>query len=403
MALAYSARFRRCSAGAPGIRMQRRRAIERGLQLRREAIERRRDRLRRAAWRHHARAQLAHDFFPRCRMLAVDVRRDRTASSDRPPALRALVVTGDAVPLDESRVGRRCGRLCGADCVGPRRSLRIRGEHRDRRGREQRGRHSQRTVHVSALRSLLRVGRRRAIRQPLEQRNRRRLRDGRVVARKTPCAQRSGVRPSLSLTSSRAPCVARNSMMSSDPRLAAPCTRLQAHRVGGVDVDAQIETELHGLEFSIAGDSLKVSPIDPVHAGGGHQRVRAVKVVIFGSAPSGEQQRITGTSAGLRGADERRLTGEVDPRASPSGSRYRRRGRKLLHAGVHVGAAIEQRLDELERGRAIDAVLGWDVPLRAARLRMSTAAQSGVRPHQSLRSDRRRARGGAARRRSARW
>src|SRR5436190_20938768 len=43
------------------------------------------------------------------------------------------------------------------------------------------------------------------------------------VARKTPSAHISGVRPSLSLTSRRAPFSARNAIMSSDPRLPPPC------------------------------------------------------------------------------------------------------------------------------------------------------------------------------------
>src|SRR6185436_5419505 len=42
------------------------------------------------------------------------------------------------------------------------------------------------------------------------------------VARKTPSAQTSAVRPSLSFASSFAPFETRNSMMSSEPRLAAP-------------------------------------------------------------------------------------------------------------------------------------------------------------------------------------
>ena len=48
------------------------------------------------------------------------------------------------------------------------------------------------------------------------------LRSAPTAARNTPSAQRSGVRPSLSLTSSRAPRFTSSSMMSFEPRFAAP-------------------------------------------------------------------------------------------------------------------------------------------------------------------------------------
>ena len=59
---------------------------------------------RRAAWRHHARADLLDDFFPGLRVGSDvgDVERVERQSSD----LGALVVAGDAVLVDECRFGR---------------------------------------------------------------------------------------------------------------------------------------------------------------------------------------------------------------------------------------------------------------------------------------------------------
>ena len=61
----------------------------------------------------------------------------------------------------------------------------------------------------------------------------------------------------------------------------------------------------------------------------------------------------------------------------------RRIGGALLRARVRIGARVEQEPDQVEHRRAVDAVFERSA-LSTSMLRVSTAAQSGVRPYQSL-------------------
>ena len=105
-------------------------------------------------------------------------------------------------------------------------------------------------------------------------------------------------------------------MMSSDPRLAAPCTRRQAHRVHRVHVHAEVVTELHGVEQRLR--SLVVRLVDdPVDAGRRHQRRRAAERrdlgvgAVFAAADASRRDRRR-----RRPLQKRRLAGEVHPRES---------------------------------------------------------------------------------------
>ena len=79
---------------------------------------------------------------------------------------------------------------------------------------------------------------------------------GEFVARNTPSAQTNGVRPSLSATSIFAPCFEQFDDVV-QTAIGGAVDRRQPHRVHGVDVATDLETELHGLEPA-AGDSEKV-------------------------------------------------------------------------------------------------------------------------------------------------
>ena len=209
---------------------------------------------------------------------------------------------------------------------------------------------------------------------------------GELVARKTPCAHTYGVRPSLSGTIEIARRdVASNSMMSSDPRLAAPCTACRPISLTAFTSNPLIETELHGLDPPRRRFAERLAD-DPVHAGRRHQRVRAVerrdlriRALRRAAASSPHVGR-------LRGADERRLPGEVHPLERAERQQVAARRRKLLHARVHVDAAVEERRDDARaRPRDRRRSRRWARRCATARLRTSTAAQSGVRPHQSAR------------------
>ena len=97
------------------------------------------------------------------------------------------------------------------------------------------------------------------------------LRSAPTAARKTPSAHRSAVRPSLSLTSRRAP----RSHQPLDDLVRAPVRgaqeRRQAHRVRRVHVRAELQTELDRIHERLRrlGIGLRHRP---VHAGGRHER-----------------------------------------------------------------------------------------------------------------------------------
>ena len=99
IAFAYSARFRRWTAGRPGFGGRRRRTIQRRLQRRHEGDGLRRIRPRPANWRHRAGPHLADDLFPlagvRANLRHVDV------VQRQPRRLEPLVVARDAVSGQE--------------------------------------------------------------------------------------------------------------------------------------------------------------------------------------------------------------------------------------------------------------------------------------------------------------
>ena len=96
MALLYSARFSRCSAGVPANGFA---AAARSICACRavtKLVDRRTPGTRRTGRRHHPGLQLADDLFPGLRM-AIDLREVRRIERE-PPGFRARVVAGDAVP-----------------------------------------------------------------------------------------------------------------------------------------------------------------------------------------------------------------------------------------------------------------------------------------------------------------
>ena len=122
------------AAAGPGFGVSRGRAIERG----RRATRRARARVacvgpRRALRRHHADAHLADDLFPdRPRRRARSAR--SIVSSARPAGLRALVVAGDAVFVDERPIfGRESDRFDRLSCRDPPRTRRQTGGDDDHR------------------------------------------------------------------------------------------------------------------------------------------------------------------------------------------------------------------------------------------------------------------------------
>ncbi len=102
MALAYSARFRRCRMGLPAYGS--RSLINLRFEPTRQAIVRCQVRARHARRRHRAGAQFADHFFP-----DVGVCRDGAkvhGVQREPTGLEALVVTGDTIFVEDRAVGR---------------------------------------------------------------------------------------------------------------------------------------------------------------------------------------------------------------------------------------------------------------------------------------------------------
>ena len=124
--------------------------------------------------------------------------------------------------------------------------------------------------------------------------------------------------------------------------------RRDAHRVHGVHVVAELVGELHGFEQRVApfveglGDG-------PIHAGRHHQRRRAGvgRDVRIGAVR--KQQAHDAQIPGCRGAQERRLSREVDPRdGTDDGDDIAPLVRKLARARVRVRSGREQALDQRE-------------------------------------------------------
>ena len=192
--LAYSVRLSRCKPGSPWIRFVRRGFIERRLRVR--------------VQKHPAsarsglgiplggiilRADFSIDFLPRFR----DCCRDA-----RDPVCRCKPAVCGSF---------RYGSRCNIDRAALDPGARARARAILRNGDAAIAATANRPVHW-LFHSLL------------NQRHRGWLFSGGLVARKTPSAQTSGVRPCLSLASRAAPFFTRSSRMSSDPRLAAPIT-----------------------------------------------------------------------------------------------------------------------------------------------------------------------------------
>ena len=124
----------------------------------------------------------------------------------------------------------------------------------------------------------------------------------------------------------------------------------------GVDVVAELGAELDCREQR-GGPLVEGLIHDPVDAGRRHQRRRArerrdarVRAVL-------EQQAHDGDVARERRAQERRLAREVDPRQRAQARDEAPLRRILARARVGIGAALEQQFDEVQRGRAVDAVV----------------------------------------------
>ena len=92
---AYSARFRRCSAGGSWVELTDRQTIERGLERRGEGLTRGWSRPGRTVGRHHPGPQLADDFLPHIRVPREHERVERVKG--KPAALDPRVVATDAV------------------------------------------------------------------------------------------------------------------------------------------------------------------------------------------------------------------------------------------------------------------------------------------------------------------
>ena len=233
MALAYSARFRRCSAGAPG---SRRRAAARSSAASSAAVNvcaRRGRRLRRAVRRHHAGAQLAHDLLPRLGV-AVDVRRVRARRAPGRRPSRARCDRSTQYCLRKRRIGR-CSRAAGARCAErPPADAPATADAGARRRRS--AAHGRSSGHRSLDQPLRAAPSSTAWRPASWWRGTR------------PPPRRSGVRPSLSATSSRAPRLRQQLDDVVRAAVGRAVHRRQPHLVHRVDVAAQLEAQLHGLE-----------------------------------------------------------------------------------------------------------------------------------------------------------
>ena len=171
--------------------------------------------------------------------------------------------------------------------------------------------------------------------------------------------------------------------MSSEPRLAAPCMAVSP-------IELTALTSSPRSTHSCTASSRAVGPfvvglIDhPVHAGRGHQRRRAARRwESSGRRPWLEEQLITVDVA----ASAARMNGVCPVKSTHSsepviGSICRRMGGDSLVARVHVGALVEQHLDQLEEA-ARDPRCSRTSLLSTSMFRASTAAHSGVRPYQS--------------------
>ena len=111
----------------------------------------------------------------------------------------------------------------------------------------------------------------------LEQRDGRRLGDRRVGG------EEHALRPAHTACvlpcrgdRARAPCRASSSMMSSEPRLAAPCTRLQSHAFTALTSRPRSRQSCTASSQPRRRFAERLAD-HPVHAGSGHQRRRAVE------------------------------------------------------------------------------------------------------------------------------
>ena len=140
-------------------------------------------------------------------------------------------------------------------------------------------------------------------------------------------------RPSLSLTSSRAPLL--DQQLDDVVRAAVGRAekRRQPHRVGRVHVGAQLQAQLHRLQPRLRRFGVGLRH-HPVHARGRHQRrgARRGREVRVGAVL--QQQPHRGRVGRERRAQERRLAGEVHPRHVVERVEPAAAGRHLARADV---------------------------------------------------------------------
>ena len=370
MALAYSVRLSRCSAGVSRLaRRDRRPRSSRASSAAANASSALARRTRRAARRHHAGLDLADDLLPR---LGVGRRRCRQLERVEHEAadLRALVVAGEQVLLQERRHRRLAAVACAAGRVGgpaaaPRRpSVCAAGV---RRGAS---RCSARRPTTSATAT---------IQTPTS---------GRIrlaacahgVAGPVPIrflisaielgfglagmrGEEHAFRPRQRRAAFLVLHVELRALLDEEPddvvgaAVGGAHQRREPHRVDGVDVHAELVTELDRLEQRCRPfvERLVEHPVD---AGRRHQRRRAAeRRECADRRRASSSSRITVRSPASAARQERRLPGEVHPRQRAGDAQERAADRRhFLHPRVRVGALVEQHLDQLEQRRAVDAV-----------------------------------------------
>ena len=146
-------------------------------------------------------------------------------------------------------------------------------------------------------------------------------------------------------------------MMSFDPRLAAPSSAVRPIELDAL-TSAPSSRHIFTASSTACGDSVYVCWTTQLTPAAAISGVVPAGVARFGSAPYVSSRRITRRVARERGAEKRRLAGEVDPRhvaerVQPAAAR-----RHLARPGVDVGAGVEQFVDEHQDRRAIDEVVG---------------------------------------------
>ncbi len=145
--------------------------------------------------------------------------------------------------------------------------------------------------------------------------------------------------------------------MSSEPRLAAPCSAVSPIELTALTSSPSSTHSLHRLEQRLRALVGRLIH-HPVHAGRGHQRRRAAEGRDLRVGAALEQQPHHRDVAGQR---RREMNGVCPVKSTHAsvpviGSICRRIGGVSLHARVEVGALLEQHVDQREQRRAVDVV-----------------------------------------------